>query len=612
MENEDMDRRTLLAFGLIFLLYVGWIKLYEHWYGPPAGQAPADSVAVSATATEDSAGEIVVETAASPQPSSQGASESNRTAGAEPVTGSDEVLSVLEPSPPPRSVLVRTPLYDVRVSSMGARITSWTSHEFKGPEGGAVQLIPQEEERAATGGDAIVFTRQEWDLGTVPFGVEGPSEIDLTDSEAARSLVFAAETAGGLRARKIFTFHPGRYDIDVDLEIAAAGTGESSASLLVTGDPVRVRFGWSQGIASTEKNKKWEDPMFRSFAMVGEEAVFKKRLSMRKDPAGVRETLNGSIRFVGQQNRYFHIAAWVPLEPGEAVEGSIHLDADAARNQQTWWIEVPLRRLVAAGDALASARIELYLGPSDYDLLKSYGRHLEKTLDLGWKLFRPLSELVLTFMNWLHRWIPNYGVIIIILSILTKGMFYPLTRTSTRSMKRMQEVQPKIKALQEKYKDNREKLSQEMMKLYREEKINPMASCLPLLVQSPVFIALYQVLRQTIALRQAPFMLWIHDLAQPDALFQFPVSLPLFGQHFNLLPILMSLSMYFQTKITPTTGTGGQMAIMNTMMPVMMLVFFYNMPSGLVIYWLVNTLMTIYQTWRIHQTAPATGGAQAA
>jgi YidC/Oxa1 family membrane protein insertase len=227
-------------------------------------------------------------------------------------------------------------------------------------------------------------------------------------------------------------------------------------------------------------------------------------------------------------------------------------------------------------------------------------------------MFRPLSELILTTMLWLYRWIPNYGIIIIILSVLTKLMFYPLTRTSTKSMKKMQELQPKLKVLQEKYKDNRQKLSEATMELYKKEKVNPMAGCLPLLVQSPVFIALFQALRNTIALRQAPFVLWIDDLAQPDALFQLPFSLPILGSNFNILPILMSLSMYLQTKLTPSAASGGQMALMNTMLPFMMLIFFYNMPSGLVLYWLVNTVMTIYQTWRIHRTAPTTGGAQSA
>jgi YidC/Oxa1 family membrane protein insertase len=174
-------------------------------------------------------------------------------------------------------------------------------------------------------------------------------------------------------------------------------------------------------------------------------------------------------------------------------------------------------------------------------------------------------------------------------------------------MKKMQEVQPKLKALQEKYKDNREKLNEATMKLYREEKINPLAGCLPLLVQSPVFIALYQALNHTIALRGQPFVLWIKDLSQPDALAQLPFALPFLGSDVNVLPILMAVAMYFQTKMTPTSGAGGQMAMMNTMMPLIMVFIFYNMPSGLVLYWLVNTILQGYQSWKIHKTAPSQG-----
>jgi YidC/Oxa1 family membrane protein insertase len=189
-------------------------------------------------------------------------------------------------------------------------------------------------------------------------------------------------------------------------------------------------------------------------------------------------------------------------------------------------------------------------------------------------------------------------------------MFYPLTRTSTKSMKKMQELQPKLKVLQEKYKNDKEKLNQATMELYRTEKVNPLAGCLPLLVQSPVFIALYQALSHTIALRGQPFILWMTDLSQPDALFSMPFALPFLGADFNVLPILMSVAMYFQTKLTPTSG-GGQMAMMNTMMPLIMIFIFYNMPSGLVLYWLVNTILQGYQTWKIQKTAPTSQGADA-
>jgi YidC/Oxa1 family membrane protein insertase len=249
--------------------------------------------------------------------------------------------------------------------------------------------------------------------------------------------------------------------------------------------------------------------------------------------------------------------------------------------------------------------LTLYVGPQEADRLKAYGIGLEKTMDLGWALFRPLTEATLWIMDQMRRFIPNYGVIIILFSVLTKLAFYPLTRTSTRSMKKMQMLQPKIKALQEKYKDNQEKQSKAMMELYKKENVNPMSGCLPLLLQMPVFVALYQALAHTIALRNTPFVWWIDDLSKPDALFSFGgFALPLVGwTDFNLLPLLMTATMVIQTRMTPTGQAQGQMAMMNTLMPVMMFFFFYQMPSGLVLYWLVNNLMTIYQTWRIHQTA---------
>lgn len=609
-----MDRRTVLAFVLIFLVYIAWMKIYERMYGRPDQGEAADS---SAVATEQMApavseGDLGRASVAEEPPASLAESRVEQVPAAA-ATGADYVsadgLAFISPDALPGRVVVSTQDYELEISTVGARITSWRGKQFQGIDGEPVELIPQGAEAALAGGDALLFSRRQLDLGLVQYAVTGPLVIELAPESSPRSVVFRAETTAGLQVKKTFTFHPGRYDFDVDLGVEMGAEASLSGLAQLLGDPLWARFAWQAGIASTEKNQGMEAPTFRSFAMLGEEVAFKKRQDLRKGVARVQESFRGSVKYVGQQNKYFTVAGLVPLESGEVIEGHIRLDGDEERNQQTWWIELPLRGVGGAMAIPASSRVQIFLGPCEYDLLKSYGRELEKTVDLGWKVFRPVSELVLTFMNWLHRWIPNYGVIIVILSVLTKLLFYPLTRSSTKSMRRMQTVQPKIKALNEKYKDNKEKLSQEMMKLYKEEKINPMGGCLPILVQSPVFIALYQVLSRTIALRQAPFGLWIHDLAQPDALFQLPFALPFLGSSFNLLPVLMAGSMYFQTKLTPTTSTGGQMAMLNTLMPVMMLFIFYNMPSGLVLYWLINTVMTIYQTWRIQRTTPATGGA---
>jgi YidC/Oxa1 family membrane protein insertase len=261
----------------------------------------------------------------------------------------------------------------------------------------------------------------------------------------------------------------------------------------------------------------------------------------------------------------------------------------------------------------ASFAYTVYMGPLDYDRLAAYGADAGKLIDLGPNMFRPFARGTLWIMKTMHAAIPNYGWVIVILSVVLKVVFYPLTKSSTQSMRRMQEIQPRLQKLRERYKDDQQRQSKEMLELYKQHKINPMGGCLPLLVQMPVFWALFTVLRASIELRQAPWVAWITDLSVPDVLFRLPFSLPIFGDKFCLLPTLMALAMWAQTKLgaTPTpTGEGAmamQMRMMNTLMPIMMFVFFYNSPAGLSLYWLINTVLTALQTWKIHREMTPVG-----
>ena len=592
-----MDRRTFLAFALIFLILLGSQAVMEKFYGkkPAPAANRSDSLAVS-PAVEETSPEL-------PAALATGPAEPARTPAAAPDTSPAELpLDPLEAvsEGAPAVIDVVTPLYRLRVSTVGGRVTGWEGLEYDSWQGGPVQLVPPDVPEF--GEDAILFPDRELDLGSLIYRA---GETALEVAEGSRSLNLFASLAGGLEVRKTLTFHADRYGIGVEVALVAVDGGPARRTLEAVGRPEDVRFAWNQGISPTERNQKMEQMAMRAVARVGDEYVYKKLNDLKKGVEKVQEQRRGSIRFAGLQDRYFTIVGVVPWEQGEPVEGTIRLSGDQEKDLQSWSIDVPARR--GAGGEIASAAIDLYIGPQEAGLLKAYDQGLEESMDLGWKLFRPLAEIVLWGLNLLHQFIPNYGVIIIIFSVLTKLAFYPLTRTSTQSMKKMQEVQPKLKALQEKYKDNREKLNEATMKLYREEKINPLAGCLPLLVQSPVFIALYQALNHTIALRGQPFVLWIKDLSQPDALAQLPFALPFLGSDVNVLPILMAVAMYFQTKMTPTSGAGGQMAMMNTMMPLIMVFIFYNMPSGLVLYWLVNTILQGYQSWKIHKTAPSQG-----
>jgi YidC/Oxa1 family membrane protein insertase len=596
-----MDRRTLLAFALMFLIFTGYMFVMNKFFPksePPIGAGP-DSTLVAegqSAVTPETSLEVPPTTEASFQ-------ESTTTTSTTPLTATEAL--VLVSSAAEETVWVKTPLYRVEISTRGGRITKWEGYEHRHWEGGPVSLVP--EDIPGSGLDAVFFRGGNIvNLGAAVYSADNPS-LDLGAGAGSATLTLTATTKGGLEIRKIFTFHPDLYGVEVDLVVAAPDE-MARQSLNLAGSPDEFRFGWNQGIAPTERVQKMELPSLRSLARIGEDIHTKKRQDLKKNVEKVEGQWRGSVHYAALQNRYFTIYGIVPQEQGGPIEGTIRLSGDQEFEAQSWTIDVPAQRGV--GDEIAVARLDYYIGPLEAELLEPYGQELAKSLDLGMKFIRPLSEVVLWGLEFLHRFIPNYGWIIIIFSLLTKLAFYPLTKTSTESMKKMQELQPKMKALQEKYKNDKEKLNTATMELYKTEKVNPLSGCLPLVIQMPVFFALYQALSHTISLRGQPWVLWVKDLSQPDALFQMPFTLPFLGADFNVLPILMSVAMYFQTKLTPTSG-GGQMAMMNTMMPLIMIFIFYNMPSGLVLYWLVNTRLQGYQTWKIHQAAPTTGGNEA-
>lgn len=233
-------------------------------------------------------------------------------------------------------------------------------------------------------------------------------------------------------------------------------------------------------------------------------------------------------------------------------------------------------------------RYSYYAGPKQYSRLNLLGNHQERVMEFG--RLRFFCAILLRGLNGLHAMIPNYGIAVMLLTILIRVLFWPITRKSTESMKRMQELQPEMKALRERHKDNPQKMQQETMALYKTHKVNPVAGCLPMVIQIPVFFALFTVLRSAVELRFAEF-LWISDLSEPENLLAGMV--PVIGS-INILPVLMTLTMVWQQHLTPSAGDPNQRKMM-MFMPVMMLVFFYSMPSALVLYWTTNQCLMIVQ-----------------
>ena len=301
----------------------------------------------------------------------------------------------------------------------------------------------------------------------------------------------------------------------------------------------------------------------------------------------------GAQKWVAVKNRFFVTALCSSTAANTGFETTVVRDMSAANYRPA---SVSAR--VSLADGAEKRTSVFYVGPKKQSFLWDLG--MKDVMEFG--MWRWLCYPLVWVLNFFNGLIPNYGIAIILLTILVRLLFWPLTHKSTVGMKKMQELQPKMKEIQAKFKDNPQRLQQETWALYREAKVNPMSSCLPMLIQIPVFIALFNVLRSAVELRYAPF-LWIGDLSEPEGLFAswFP-----FGG-LNILPILMAVSTGLQSAFTPSAGDKNQQKMMMIFMPLMMLFMFYSFPSALSLYWFLSNLFSIVQMWIIRrQTAAKT------
>ena len=314
-----------------------------------------------------------------------------------------------------------------------------------------------------------------------------------------------------------------------------------------------------------------------------------------KSAAGMPEETTveypGAQTWIAVKNRFFVTALASCTEGNAGFSATVKRDMGAA-NYKPESVSVSVN---FKGD-VTKRTTTFFVGPKKQSLLWDLG--MKDVMEFG--MWRWLCYPLVWVLNLFNGWIPNFGVAIILLTILVRLLFWPLTRKSTEGMKKMQEIQPLMKEIQAKYKDNPQRLQQETWQLYREKKVNPMSSCLPMLIQIPVFIALFNVLRSAVELRYAPF-LWIADLSEPEGLFAswFP-----FGG-LNLLPILMVVSTALQSYFTPSTGDKKQQQMMMVMMPAMMLIMFYSFPSALSLYWFLSNIFSIVQMWLIRRQTAA-------
>ena len=378
------------------------------------------------------------------------------------------------------------------------------------------------------------------------------------------------------------------YKVDYDVKLTGFGNA-------LAGNEYQLQ--WDGGLAYSEKDRKDESQSSIASAYLGGSVV---KLAAVKENQAYREEQSGEAKWVAVRNKYF-VAALIPQGRSEGV----FLDGKRKVNDFTDYIAA-LKMGVPSTGSVVENKFSLYLGPLDYNIVKAQKADLEKIMDFGWDwLTRPFAEfIILPVFSWLNTFISNYGLIIIIFALLIKLVTYPLSIASTKSMKKMSALQPALKELQDKYKDNPAKLQSELGRIYKEAGVNPLGGCLPVLLQMPLLYAMFYVFRSSIQLRQHG-LLWVKDLSIPDSILDFGFSIPMYGDHIAVFPILMAVTVFVQQKITPTTQTNEQMKVMIYIFPAMMLLFFNNMPAGLGLYYLMFNIFSVAQQFYINKTTTA-------
>jgi YidC/Oxa1 family membrane protein insertase len=389
-------------------------------------------------------------------------------------------------------------------------------------------------------------------------------EYRLADGQDAIEVRLEAPAPQGGSAVKTYVFERGSYSIRLRQEFRPGG------------EPPKAVYGYYQLVrdGNPPEGDSVMMPTYTGVAAFTELEKYQKLAFSDIEKGKALQSKTGKDGWIGVVQHYF-VSAWVL--PGASSREFYTRKLDA--NLYAAGLIVPL---AAASDAGFSQEVTLYAGPQDQERLAAIAPGLDLTVDYGW--LTVIATPLFWVLKTVHGWVGNWGIAIIILTVMIKLLFYPLSAASYRSMAKMRVLAPKMQRLKEQYGGDRQRMQQAMMELYKTEKINPLGGCLPILVQIPVFIALYWVLLASFELRQAPFFGWIQDLAAPDPYF--------------VLPVLMGATMIIQTRLNPEPPDPVQAKIMK-IMPIAFSIFFFFFPAGLVLYWLVNNILSIAQQWHI-------------
>ncbi len=492
------------------------------------------------------------------------------TSGAE-LTQADQKI----PEKAFKSVTVRSSLYTAEISERGAALTSFVLQNYRknaGPNAPLKQLIPGENHAGTALVHLAGHDRKSWANARFTTNYSG-DRLEIGNSR--ETLSFFWESPAGIVVEKQYTFFPESYRVSLKVLVRNLSDQPITGDLILTlqnpMDPDRSRFAFEGPFAYINQGLEEID------------------VSDIED----KDTYTGRIGWAGICDRYFMTVA-VPAYDGESRFTLAH-------EPETDMVSVnyiqPIEKILAKTQD--SADFSLYFGPKRMSTLREYDDNLQAALNFGF--FDIIAKPCLWLMNFIHDHLfANYGVAIILLTILFKIIFWPLGSKSYRSMAEMKKLQPLMADIRKKYKDDKKRMNEEVMRLYKTYKVNPMSGCLPMVVQIPVFIAFYRMLYEAIELRHAPFMLWINDLSAPDRLFHFDINVPLMLPPYGIpvLTIIMGATMFLQQKLSPPPGDPAQAKFM-MMMPLVLTVIFVNFPAGLVLYWLVNNVISIAQQYYI-------------
>ncbi|MDH7514310.1 MAG: membrane protein insertase YidC [Bacteroidota bacterium] len=486
-----------------------------------------------------------------------------------------------------RNIKIESKKVSAVFTSRGGGIKRWILKGYSTWNRSPLQLIDW---KAISEANLFFITKDGKEIHTENFFFDSPDLMDgdsifIHDTSKLTFRYVLKVIGDSCMIIKEYTIYGNAYHVDLDVRFLNMGEIIANNEYQITiGSPALTELNTVEEAAFSEANAY----------------VDSKRYTLDVTKIGDIEekSLNGNTNWVAVQNKYF-ISALLCRDEfrgiGAFLEG-VHIPLPFNGSREIYQASMKIHFDERKDE---TAKLRIFIGPMQYDLLKSEYAGLEQTISLGWKfIVRPFSEyLIIPLFAFLHKFIPNYGLVILVFTIIIKLILYPLTKSSTTSMKKMQALQPLMNDIKTKYKDDPQKQNAEIMRLYKDYGINPAGGCLPLLLQMPILFALFTIFRSTFELRHQPFVLWISDLSSPDILFTLPFKIPILGTNFiSLLSVLMAITMYIQQK---QTVKDPRQKAMIYIMPLMFWMMFNNFPSGLNLYYFSFNLLSILQQWWI-------------